>query len=187
MWKFTQLAAPKTEYSIQELVMKTFRWLLVALFPLMLLAGCGGNVQEDDKAGGDQATVETGAVTGAGGIEGETLGADGKPTSMRIHFEFDSSNISDDGRVTLEAHAAFLSKNKDARIKLEGHCDERGTREYNLALGERRANSAAKLLRAMGVEAARVEVTSYGEEKPLDDGHDEAAWSQNRRVEIIYR
>lgn len=167
--------------------MKTLRWLLIALFPLMLLAGCGGNVQDEGKATGDQAGVETGAVTGAAGVEGETLGADGKPTSMRIHFDFDSSNISDDSRVTLEAHAAYLSKNTDIKIKLEGHCDERGTREYNLALGERRAKSAAKLLQAMGIGAERVEVTSYGEEKPLNEGHDEAAWAQNRRVEIIYK
>ena len=74
----------------------------------------------------------------------------------------------------------------DVKVKLEGHCDERGTREYNLALGERRAKAAAELLKVLGVDGSRISTVSYGEEKPLVDGHDEAAWAKNRRVEILY-
>ncbi len=161
-------------------------WGLIALVMALLLTGCGGNAKDDQDGAANGTSVETGGVAGEGGIGGEQLGADGRPTTLRIHFEFDSAKVSDDSRITLEAHASYLSANPDIKLKLEGHTDERGTREYNLALGERRANSAAKLLKVLGVDGARIETTSYGEEKPVDENHDDTAWSQNRRVEIIY-
>lgn len=99
-----------------------------------------------------------------------------------ILFDFDKFNLKDEARVTLKKHAEWLNKNKDVRIVVEGHCDERGTAEYNLALGERRANAAAKFLVDMGIDAKRIKVLSYGEELPLDKGHDEAAWARNRRA-----
>ncbi len=105
----------------------------------------------------------------------------------RVHFAFDSSAIDEEARAVIEAHAAHLVANSHIKVHLEGHCDERGTREYNLALGERRAEAVAKLLRVLGVEGARLSTVSYGEEKPLDPEHNESAWRLNRRVEIIYR
>ncbi|OGI39996.1 MAG: peptidoglycan-associated lipoprotein, partial [Candidatus Muproteobacteria bacterium RBG_16_62_13] len=104
----------------------------------------------------------------------------------RVHFAFDSSTIDDESRAIIEAHAAHLNANPALKVKLEGHCDERGTREYNLALGERRAKAVERLMRVMGVAANRMTTTTYGEEKPLDPEHNESAWRLNRRVEIIY-
>ena len=88
---------------------------------------------------------------------------------------------------TLERHADFLRANRNRSIMVEGHCDERGTREYNLALGERRSNAVRSFLMSDGVRDGQIETVSYGEERPVDVGHDESAWSKNRRAELIYR
>ena len=101
-----------------------------------------------------------------------------------IYFDFDKSNLKQPAVAKLDNVADFMSKNADANIRIEGHCDERGTSEYNLALGDRRANSAKKYLVDLGVSAERLSTISYGEEKPADPGHDEAAWAKNRRDEI---
>ena len=101
-----------------------------------------------------------------------------------VRFDFDKFNLKDDARAILKKHAEWLNKNKDVNIVVEGHCDERGTAEYNLALGERRANASAKFLVDMGVDAKRIKTLSYGEELPLDKGHDEAAWARNRRAHL---
>jgi peptidoglycan-associated lipoprotein len=169
------------------MTMTLTRWKIsfVAITYALLLAACGGNVQ-DEGAGGAGTGVETGGVSGAQGLSGQELGADGYPLTTRIFFAFDSSRIDDNSRETLETNASYLSAHPDVKVKLEGHCDERGTREYNLALGERRAKAAADLMKVLGIDGSRISTVSYGEEKPLVDGHDEAAWAKNRRVEIVY-
>ena len=98
-----------------------------------------------------------------------------------IFFDFDKSNIKPDAKAILDKNAEWISKNQTAKIRIEGNCDERGTNEYNMALGERRANSAKQYLINLGVSADRLTTISYGEEKPMDTGHDEAAWAKNRR------
>ncbi len=105
----------------------------------------------------------------------------------RVHFEFDSSALDEANRRIVEAHARYLVANPSLRVTLEGHADERGTREYNLALGERRAQSVERVMRVLGVAGNRLNTVSYGEEKPLAPEHNESAWALNRRVEIIYR
>ena len=100
----------------------------------------------------------------------------------RIFYDYDKSNIRNDQRATLQKQAEWLKRYPQVQITLEGHCDERGTREYNLALGERRANSAKDFLVANGIAANRVRVISYGKERPVALGHDEASWAQNRRA-----
>lgn len=110
------------------------------------------------------------------------------PLATRIiYFEYDSSDIRSEFRSTVEAHGAFLAANPNVVVTLEGHADERGSREYNLALGERRAESVRRQMSVLGASSGQFRVVSYGEERPAVDGHDEYAWSQNRRVEIIYR
>jgi len=101
-----------------------------------------------------------------------------------IHFDLDKSNIRSDDMGTLDQKVAILQANPDLRIRIGGHCDERGSDEYNLALGNRRAQSAKQYLVSHGIDASRIETQSWGEEKPLVDGHDETAWSQNRRDEF---
>jgi peptidoglycan-associated lipoprotein len=104
-----------------------------------------------------------------------------KATLEPIYFDFDKSNLKNDTTATLDKNAEWLSKNSTAKIRIEGNCDERGTIEYNVALGERRANSAKQYLIKLGVGADRLSTISYGKEKPLDPGHNEAAWTKNRR------
>ncbi len=108
-------------------------------------------------------------------------------SKRRIQFDFDSSAIRDEYRPILEAHAQYLKGNKSAKAILQGNTDERGSREYNLALGQRRAESVFKALNLLGVPEGQMEAVSLGEEKPIAEGHDEAAWSQNRRTEILYQ
>jgi peptidoglycan-associated lipoprotein len=103
-----------------------------------------------------------------------------------IYFEFDSSEVQDEFMPIIERHAAYLSQYPDVQIRLEGHTDERGSREYNIALGSRRASSVEQLLQVHGVSSDQIDTVSYGEEKPAVTGHNEEAWSQNRRVELVY-
>ncbi len=112
------------------------------------------------------------------------------PTSLLsvriIYFEYDSSDVKSEDRTTVEAHAAYLVENPDTIITLEGHADERGSREYNLALGERRALTVKRQMTLIGASPDQIRTVSYGEERPAIDDHDDYSWSQNRRVEIIY-
>ncbi|PYP14398.1 MAG: peptidoglycan-associated lipoprotein Pal [Gemmatimonadetes bacterium] len=101
-----------------------------------------------------------------------------------IHFDLDKSNIRGDDMGALDQKVAILQANPDLRIRVGGHCDERGSDEYNLALGNRRAQAAKQYLVSHGIDAGRIETQSWGEERPLVDGHDESAWSQNRRDEF---
>ena len=101
-----------------------------------------------------------------------------------IHFDLDKSNIRPEDAATLDQKVAILQANPELRIRIGGHCDERGSDEYNLALGNRRAQSGKQYLVSHGIDASRIETQSWGEEKPLVDGHDESAWSQNRRDEF---
>lgn len=104
-----------------------------------------------------------------------------------IHFSFDRSDLSETAQRLLREKAAWLWDNPSSRIVIEGHCDERGTTEYNLALGERRAVSAKRFLMDLGISSSRMTSVSYGEEKPLDSGHNEAAWAKNRRAHFVLR
>ena len=105
---------------------------------------------------------------------------------LRVHFEFDSSALDRESRALIEAHATYLATNPDVLLGLEGHADERGTREYNLALGERRGQAVRRMMRLLGVDSRRLTAISYGEENPVATGHDESAWRLNRRVEFLY-
>ena len=104
-----------------------------------------------------------------------------------FYFDFDQAIVRRVGHEELNKHAQVLSGDRYMRVRLEGHADERGTREYNLALGERRANAVRAYLVAQGASRSQIEVISYGEEKPANSGHNESSWSENRRVEIVYR
>ncbi|GAB6069710.1 peptidoglycan-associated lipoprotein Pal [Thiomicrorhabdus hydrogeniphila] len=103
-----------------------------------------------------------------------------------VHFDFDQSEIAPSNYEVIKANADFLSLEPDAKVTIKGYCDERGTREYNLALGERRAQAVQNALVAEGVSPSRITVISFGEDNPVDDGHNEAAWAKNRRAEFDY-
>ena len=111
----------------------------------------------------------------------------GMPLGRVFYFDFDKAVLRPDALALLELHASFLRDNPDKRVLIEGHTDERGTREYNLALGERRADSVRTFLVSSGVRRGQIETVSYGEERPIDPGHTESAWAKNRRAEVVYR
>jgi len=103
-----------------------------------------------------------------------------------IYFEFDSANLTDESLDVLEVHGSFIADNGNVHVRLEGHADERGSREYNIGLGDRRAQSVRRVLLVQGASSDQIETVSYGEEQPVASGHDEESWAKNRRVELIY-
>lgn len=132
----------------------------------------------------------SGANSGADGKGGASASGPAKPGSQedlaqnvgdRVFFDYDSASITDEGQRTLERQAAWLKQYSSMNITVEGHCDERGTREYNLALGERRAAAVKKYLAGLGISGSRISTISYGKERPAVIGSDESAWGQNRR------
>jgi len=171
---------------------KLGRLMIVVL--VAVLAGCSskGGTTAGDAAVEDRSTsADGGAMTsgvGAGSSFSDySLNDPSSPLSRRvIYFEYDSAEIAYGDQDLLVAHAGYLVANPGQQITLEGHSDERGSREYNIALGDRRALSVQRVLELNGVSPGQVNVVSYGEEKPAAEGHSEAAWRLNRRVEIVY-
>ena len=108
-------------------------------------------------------------------------------TADRVYFDTDKFDIDEEDQAVLRSQASWLARYPTKRVTIEGHCDERGTREYNMALGERRANAVQAYLNSNGAKSSQLDTVSYGKEKPLNDGNDEAAWAENRRVEITYK
>jgi peptidoglycan-associated lipoprotein len=104
-----------------------------------------------------------------------------------VRFDFDKSVVREDGRKTCQVVADYLKKHPEAKLQIEGHCDERGTAEYNMALGERRATAVMTYLGSLGVSKADLSTVSFGKEKPLDSGHDEEAWAKNRRAHFVLK
>ncbi|MGR4068207.1 peptidoglycan-associated lipoprotein Pal [Halomonas sp. LR3S48] len=171
------------------------RTLAIAL-SLALVAGCSSTGGSRDgsmdgtgaNGGAGTGTAGSGQVSGSG-VSGDRAGqqADGRIPDVRtIYFDFDRDNIRPEFESVLVAHARFLRSNGNARVVLQGHTDERGTREYNMALGERRANSVKRFLEVQGVSPSQLEVVSYGEERPAVRGSSEDAGAQNRRVVFAY-
>ena len=170
--------------------------LLAAVAALALTAGCGKKAPKNlppppmtgSEAGQGNGGLGTGAdagtvgQTGLGGLRADFLRA---VPADRIFFGTDEYGIDDEDRRTLDAQAAWLVAHPAVSVTIEGHCDERGTREYNLALGDRRANAAKNYLAARGVPAARMTTISWGKEKPVALGSDEQAWAQNRRAVTV--
>ena len=183
-------------------VLKQAKALGIAVV-LAVLAGCAGQVNES--AGPSK--IETDAERAArearqaaflasqqesqkaelATVAGEQLRKDAMAADTLFFFGFDKSDLSQDALDDLVAHAKFLASVRAAKVRLEGHADERGTRAYNLALGERRANAVARYLVIQGVNRSQIETVSYGEERPLSLSRDDNGWSRNRRVELIYQ
>lgn len=174
---------------------KPLSYSVVAL--AVLVAGCSSGVKLEDKAGTDTGAVSTTGADGSGSGSSSVSGIDLTTASNvegegpanvahTIYFDFDSYTIRPEFQATLQSHADFLRANANRTVSLEGHTDERGGREYNLALGQKRAEAVRQALDLLGVSAKQVEAVSYGKEKPAVQGFDENAYSQNRRVEIRY-
>ena len=182
--------------------MKILPMLLVALLSaVLLLGGCASTGEAESEAAGAGAaagSAEDAAAASAASAEPAEAMPKEEPEEQPkdpleegllaqrvVYFDFDSSVIHDDSMAMLRAHAEYLSSN-GTNITVEGHADERGTREYNLALGERRADAVRRVLLANGVAANQIKIVSYGEERPAALGHNEDAWALNRRAELVY-
>ncbi len=136
---------------------------------------------------GTEASGANSANAGAANADDETAGPlAGMLAKRTIYFDFDNSEIKGEATDIVAAHAKYLASNPTARIRLEGNTDERGSREYNIGLGERRAQAVRRALLLQGASDGQLSTVSYGEERPAAAGHDEASWSKNRRVEIVY-
>lgn len=176
-----------------------YLYKLVALvLATSILVACQSTPEDTGDAATDTSGVDSADTTSIGtgyddslsssdlgGIDGATLEAV-KTAATTFYFDFDQSSLMSSDRDALQLHASFLASNSAASVRLEGYADERGTREYNIALGERRGNAVMKFLVVNGVGADQIEVVSYGEENPADPGHNETAWAKNRRVELSY-
>jgi peptidoglycan-associated lipoprotein len=172
----------------------------VAACMAVFLAGCGSSVKLDDKAAPVENRTPGGAGAGAGANAGGTPQSQvasvdlTKNTAAQqgnlprvVYFDFDSFVVKEEFRPTIEAHAKSLSGDRKKKIAIEGHTDERGGREYNLALGQKRAEAVAKSLTLRGAQDVQLEAVSFGEERPAAQGSDESAWAKNRRAELVNR
>ena len=173
--------------------MKNRKHLAVSLVIALALAGCAGGEavkpSSDEKGATSAQTSPAGDKSGTAGTgmsDREKQRRAELLSQRRVHFAFDSSSIDDEARAIIEAHAAYLVANSQLKLTLEGNCDERGSTEYNLGLGQRRADGVKKMLELGGAKAAQLNSVSYGEEKPKAAGHNEAAWEQNRRTDLNY-
>jgi len=144
-------------------------------------------------AGAGAGGAQTGGAQGAGVSGSATAGArnprrdPGSILSKRsIYFDFDSFVVKDEYRPLVEAHARYLQQNRTARMTIQGNTDERGSREYNIALGQKRADAVKRMMLLLGATDSQIETVSYGEERPKNAGHDESAWAENRRDDIVY-
>lgn len=169
--------------------------LLIPVLLALLLSGCPSTPVVDPNAG---APVETRTPTGqvttvkaddvaATGLPRELLDAKSILSRRVIYFDLDKYDIKDEFRDLVAAHAKFLTAHRDFRILVQGHTDERGSSEYNLSLGQKRSDAVKKAMLLLGVKEDQIESVSLGKEKPAVEGHDESAWSQNRRAHILYK
>ncbi len=173
------------------------RLLLVLVVALALgLGGCASKKAKPSAPAGESTAAGAGAAAGGANGAGANAGAnpddeaagpqEGALATRLVYFDFDSSEIKGAGTDVVAAHAKYLASHSSIRVRLEGHTDERGSREYNIGLGERRAQAVRRALLLQGAADAQLSTVSYGEERPAVSGHDETAWAKNRRVEIVY-
>jgi peptidoglycan-associated lipoprotein len=166
----------------------TVRVLMLSLLSVAVLAGCKSKTTRPEAPDTTPSTgaTDTGPAQVPGAYTPEDLDRDACLRQRVVYFDFDRDNVKPEFQAAMACHAKYLRDRPSARITLEGHADERGSREYNLGLGERRANSVSSALQAHGGSASQLTVVSYGEERPVCTESNESCWSRNRRVEIVY-
>ena len=167
----------------------TSTWLTM-VFSALLIAGCSSTGTKDGDPGAsveDGSGASTMGASRGGSWSGNPLDNPNSLLSTRtIYFDFDQSTIRSEYIDVLRTHAGYLNSNRSVAVTVEGHADERGSREYNIALGERRANTIRRFLEAEGVGPSQINTISYGEERPVAFGNDEASWAENRRGVLVY-
>jgi peptidoglycan-associated lipoprotein len=172
----------------------------LAVLAAAVLAACSSTPLDDNKAPVESRTPTTASNAGAGGTTGSAAQSTVVPVDINktdnaalsklprvVYFDFDSFVVKDEFRPVVETNAKALAADAKRKVSIEGHTDERGSREYNLALGQKRAEAVAKSLALLGAKDGQMEAVSFGEERPAVQGSDEAAWAKNRRAELVYR
>lgn len=167
---------------------------ILALAVTSVLAACSSTPPASTAAPAAEKTVAPAAVAPAAPATGPVTqalypakGVGGALGQRGIYYDFDKYAVKDQYKPVVDAHGDFLVSHSAAKVTLQGNCDECGSREYNLGLGQRRADSVRKVLAAKGVKDSQMETVSYGKEKPRNPGHNEAAWAENRRTDIVYQ
>lgn len=165
--------------------------LVVVAIMMSTFTGCALFGKKDTTSsktddGQTQGSVETSGIGESGTLSGTALEEQAKKTKNVFYFDFDKSIVKDEDQTVLQTHAQYLAESSSKNAHIIGHTDERGTPEYNLALGERRAKAIAEVLQTQGTKNGQLTITSYGEEAPAAEGHDESAWALNRRAEVMY-
>lgn len=169
--------------------------VLIGCALAVLLSACASKDGGKDVKVTDTATPPTASTSTptTSGVPSTTVSGKEDPKNPNsilskrvIYFEYNQDTVKSEFTELIQAHAKYLNDNRGRKIRLEGHADERGSREYNMALGQRRGEAVRRATTILGVGADRIETVSFGEDKPRSTGHDEAAWAQNRRVEIVY-
>lgn len=177
--------------------------ILTAVLATAILAACSSTstkeqdaaaVEERGGAGAQKPVAKPPVVTGPTTTPLDPKGVSGNPlkdpsnilSKRSVYFELDSNVVKDEFKPVVSAHARYLQQNRAAKMTVQGNADERGSREYNLALGQRRADAVKQSMQLLGAQADQIETVSFGEEKPRAAGHDEASWSENRRADIVY-
>ena len=174
--------------------------LFLSLVMLGLVAGCGSTPKDKEGAAVEDRKPPAESVDRPGVKPAESKPLTDKPyaggplndpnnilSKRSVYFDFDSSLVKEEFRPVVSAHARYLQQNSGAKMRIEGNADERGSREYNLALGQRRADAVRQMMQLLGARSIQIETVSFGEEKPRSEGHDEAAWAENRRADIVYQ
>lgn len=191
-----------TSLTTSAFAFRTLKTTVVLSALTLLLSACGSNVKLDEAPVSDRTGTPVGSLGGAGGADGaagtsrvvpsvtvDPRGIEQPPASVSrlVYFDYDSSVVRAEFTSMLETHARFLKDDRRRRVMLEGHTDDRGGREYNLALGQKRAEAVRSALGLLGVVDAQLEAVSFGKEKPATTSVDDEARAQNRRVELTYR
>ena len=180
--------------------MKKTLFAATAVAMITALAGCSTQpaapVDEQSAAAAAAAAKDGAATSGTttSGVSGSATGTGANPlkdpnnilSKRSIYFEYDSFVVEDKYKAQIEAHARYMTGNRSAKVTLQGNTDERGSREYNIALGQKRADAVKRAMTLMGVQEVAIETVSFGKEKPRREGHDESSWAENRRVDILY-
>jgi peptidoglycan-associated lipoprotein len=180
------------------------RKLIIGALLVVAIAGCKSTETQDAAPVEDRGPTSTAPAAGGATTSGATTGAvSGTPaggstaasalkdpnnilSKRNVYFDYDEFVVKDQYRPLIEAHAKYLQANRGARAIVQGNTDERGTREYNIALGQKRADAVKKMMVLLGASEVQIETVSFGKEKPRREGHDEASWAENRRADIVH-
>ncbi len=175
--------------------MKTTTIAFAGLALSALLAGCASTETTPDSQSSSSTSASSPSSASSSGTQSSTpsgsgmssSAAAGMPSQRSVYYDFDKADIKTDQRSRIEANAKYLREHPAAKVTVEGNCDERGSREYNLALGQRRSEGVVKMMSLLGARQSQMEAVSFGSEKPKVQGHDETSWAENRRSDIQYK